>query len=429
MKKKIMCLVSCMLLLVSMVSGCGGSNGTKESTDSEGLKELKFGVSAPLTGPFSKTGIETKDAVTLRLEELDYQLGDYKLVPVWIDDQGDPERGVRAYEQAVISDKIQASLFCNFSSVAVAEMEIAAKYQIPHFVSWGASQIVDEKWHTDDKYSVWLKGFPQPVKMSIAYVEAIENMISTGAWEPSAKKFYVYGEDNDWGRAIGTGMGAEFEKAGWERVGEDYFKPGETDFYSLLSKMKSSGATVLVGTVNSAPSSSSFVKQAREVNVPALIVCEAVSETGDFYQLTGDASNGVLDCRAAYLNDPQRGEEFNKKFEERFGYPTSAANGGFNADCFDYFLKIVEETDKKYGDVNSETLYKFSLEEIQTGNFTWSEGMVMPEIRYSPDTLPDPVVAKDAYYNPVLQFEDGVPHIVFPTEYATKEFEIPDYAK
>lgn len=435
MKKLSVKIISILLAAVMLLTGCGNSttSGKAEAPAADdGLKELVFGVSAPLTGSYSKIGLETKDAVTLALEEINYQIGDYKLVPVWIDDQGDPQAGVKAYEQAVVSDGIQCSLFCNFSSVAIAEMEIAAKYRIPHFVSWGSSATVDEKFATDSKYQVWLKAFAQPTKLSVSYLDALEGMIAEGIWNPSSKKFYIYGEDTDWGRAVADGMGVKFEEAGWECVGTDFFATGTTDFYSLLTKMKESGAVVLLGTIPSAASAAAFVKQAREINVPAVIVCEAISETGDIYKLCGEAINGVVDCRSAYLVDKEAGAAFNQKFYDRFGYETTAANGGYNYDCFQYWLSIVEETDKLYGDVNAETLLKFSIEEIQTGNYVWDEGMVMPALKYSPETIPDPVVGLDAFYNPALQYSGGAEggfRPIYPLEAAEAEFIVPEYAQ
>jgi branched-chain amino acid transport system substrate-binding protein len=229
------------------------------------------------------------------------------------------------------------------------------------------------------------------------------------------------------GPQLGATLGEKFQEIGWEKVGEEYFTAGETDFYSLMTKIKSSGATLVVGTANSINSQASFVKQARELNVPALIYMEAFTENGDFYNLCGEASDFVLDCRSAYMNNPDAGEAFNAKFSEKFGYNTSAANGGFIYDCFNWFLAVVEATNEKFGDVNSETLIQFGQEEIQTGNFVWTDGMVMPAIKYSAETMPEPVIGEDAYIFPILQIKEGSIQIVYPKAYKTTDLMLPDY--
>ena len=44
----------------------------------------------------------------------------------------------------------------------------------------------------------------------------------------------------------------------------------------------------------------------------------------------------------------------------------------------------------------------------------------MPEYKYMPDTIPDPVVGAGYYMFPVLQYFDGESKIVFPNDIATQ---------
>jgi branched-chain amino acid transport system substrate-binding protein len=41
------------------------------------------------------------------------------------------------------------------------------------------------------------------------------------------------------------------------------------------------------------------------------------------------------------------------------------------------------------------------------------------------DTMPDPVVAKDAYFFPVIQYKGGVGKIVYPEDWAEAKFMAP----
>ena len=56
----------------------------------------------------------------MALEEINSQIGKYKIEPVWIDSQSDPAKASQAYEQAVVQDGIQAGVLNWHSSVAVA---------------------------------------------------------------------------------------------------------------------------------------------------------------------------------------------------------------------------------------------------------------------------------------------------------------------
>ncbi len=69
-------------------------------------KVLKVGSLGPFTGPAARTGEEFKKAINMVFEEIDYKVGDYKIEFVWVDSESDAEKGARAYEQAIVKDKL-----------------------------------------------------------------------------------------------------------------------------------------------------------------------------------------------------------------------------------------------------------------------------------------------------------------------------------
>ena len=139
---------------------------------------------------------------------------------MWIDSESDAEKAARAYEQAIVRDKIDVGFNTWHSWVSVACMDISAKYKMPHFLSFGATETVNEKYNSDpEKYKYWVgKTWPTPSLLSIAYVEAMEEAIANGLWTPKNKNVAVYGVDNDWGRSFGNSVAEQFEDAGWTVV-------------------------------------------------------------------------------------------------------------------------------------------------------------------------------------------------------------------
>ncbi|NIP14969.1 MAG: hypothetical protein GWM88_09675, partial [Pseudomonadales bacterium] len=71
-----------------------------------------------------------------------------------------------------------------------------------------------------------------------------------------------------------------------------------------------------------------------------------------------------------------------------------------------------------YGELTSETLYQFVQEQLWTGEWTYTDGIVMDEYQYTAETIPDPVGGKGKFIFPVLQYFDGEGKIVFPPEWA-----------
>jgi branched-chain amino acid transport system substrate-binding protein len=94
----------------------------------------------------------------MAFDAINWQIGKYKIEPVWIDCQSDPAKGTQAYEQAVVQDGIQAGILNWHSSVAVALMEVTAKHKIPHFFGFGATEVVNETFASTRRSSYWMVG-------------------------------------------------------------------------------------------------------------------------------------------------------------------------------------------------------------------------------------------------------------------------------
>jgi len=312
------------------------------------------------------------------------------------------------------------------SSVAVALMDVAAQYKIPHFFGFGATEVVNEKWRANpQKYSYWGgKGWPIPAKLMKGYAECINNAIQKGIFKPANKLMAVYGEDTDWGRSAGGALKEEFTKSGWKLLSEDYFPITQTDFYQLLSKYKNAGVAVIAGTSSSAPVMSAFIKQSQEVGLKAMIVADGLGWIGDWYKLTGPASDYVLDMIPQLTT--QKAKDWAKTYESRFNMKPSPSAAGLCYDGANMFIKLLTRTLAKYGKLERETIHRTMVEEINTGKLTFSEkdgAIIMKEYRYTEQTMPDPVVGPDAYFFPVIQYKGGKGDIVYPSDWATRSFE------
>lgn len=429
MKKRMfyVLVIAVILLLTPMLLIAGGKQEEKAGGEAEGAMEegktFTLGVLGPFSGPSARTGEEFKGSVTMAMDAINWKIGDYKIEVVWIDSQSDPAKATNAYEQAVVQDGIQAGIINWHSSVAVACMEITAKYKVPHFFGFGATEVVNEKFHSDqDKYGYWMyKGWPTPKKLSISYVQALENAIDEGTWSPADKTFAIYGEDTDWGRSFGNGIREQLEKAGWEMVAEDYFPIDQTEFYPLHNKLKKINPAVIAGTSTAPPSLSAFIKQADEVGLESLIIADGLGWVGEWYNLTGSSSNYVIDQIPGWATE--EGKEYAKKFEDRFGITPSPSSGGLSYDAATMFIALAKDVVKDKGELSSQAIYEFVKDEFWTGNWSFTDGIVMDEYAATPESVPDPVVGKGYYIFPVLQYFDGEGKIIFPPEWAEQDLQ------
>ena len=411
-------------LIVSIVMACFAL--TLFSGTALAAKTLKVGVLGPFTGPSAKNGAEFKASVEMAMEKINYTVGDYKIEIVWIDSQSDPAKAASAYAEAVERKGIDCAMQNWHSSVAVAVMDVAAQYKIPHWFGFGATEVVNQKWKADpEKYNYWGgKGWPVPAKLALGYVECLENAIANGSYKPASKTVAIYGEDSDWGRSLGGALKGFFQDKGWKIVSEDYFPLTQTDFYPLLGKYRKEKVAVLAGTSTAAPTMTAFVKQAGEVGLKSVIIADGLGWMGDWYTMAGPASNGVLDMIPQLTT--KEAQQWAADIKAKFGFNPSPSAGGLCYDGSNMFIKILNRTLEKYGKLDKETIHKVIVDEVQTGKLTFSKAdgaLIMNEYRYTADSVPDPVVAKDAYYFPVIQYTNGKGDIVFPDDWKVKDFQ------
>jgi len=432
MKFKTLALLSVLVLLTLVAGQCGAPPATEappaateaapaaetEEAPATAEKVFKVGVMGPFTGPSARTGEEFKVSAEMAMENINYQVGDYAIELVWVDSQSDPEKATRAYEEAIVQGGIQAGAINWHSSVAVAVMEVTAKHKVPHFFGFGATEVVNEKFASDpEKYGYWTsKGWPTPVKLAVNYVTAIEDAIAAGTWVPEAKTAAIYGEDTDWGRSFGNGLKSHLEAAGWEVVDEQYFPIEQTEFYPLLNKFKDEGVALVAGTSTAPPSLSAFIKQADEVGLESLIIADGLGWVGEWYELTGESSNYVLDQIPGWATAESRA--YAEAFEARSGLKPSPSSGGLSYDGMNFFIKVLQTAYADYGELTSETIYKTVQDKVWTGEltFTAADGaIVMNEYDFSDP--PDPIVGKGYYTFPVLQYMDGEGKVIWPDEW------------
>ena len=78
-------------------------------------------------------------------------------------------------------------------------------------------------------------------------------------------------------------------------MSEDFFPLDQTEFTPLLTKVKGMNPAIFAGTGSAAPLYSALIKQADEVGLESMIVADGLGWVGEWYDLTGDSSNYVID--------------------------------------------------------------------------------------------------------------------------------------
>jgi signal transduction histidine kinase/AraC-like DNA-binding protein/DNA-binding LacI/PurR family transcriptional regulator len=240
---------------------------------------FKLGIMGPFSGYNAVVGIEMKGAVEMAFAQINHRIGPYQIDLLWIDCQSDPAKAALAYEEAIIQQGIQAGLLNWHTPVALACMKVAARHRIPHFFSLAGASAINEVWRSDpNQYYYWVKGWPEPAKLTANYVQALEDAIARDWWQPEAKTAAFWGENTEWGRSFATGMKEQLEAAGWEIVAEDYFPVDQTDFVPWFIRIREQKPALLAGTASNPVTYSSFVKQAHKLGLERMFTWATASQ-------------------------------------------------------------------------------------------------------------------------------------------------------
>ena len=393
-----------------------------EGEEADAGNVLKVGILAPYSGPAALSGKEFRGSAEIAFDKVDWQIGSYEIKPVWIDSQSDPAKASQAYEQAVVQDGIQVGILNWHSSVAVACMEVVAKYKTPHLAGFGATEVVNETFHSDpEKYGYWAaKWWATPTKLTQGYIEALEEAISSGRWDPESKTVALYGEDTDWGRSFAGALREQLEEAGWEVVDEEYFPGDQVEFYPCINKLNNLNPVLLAGTHTGAAAFAGLLTQADELGLEAMIIADGLGRFGEWYELTGSSSNYVLDqITPAFTGE--EGKAYAEEFEERYGFKPSASAGGLAYDGTGFFIAIAQAVYEETGELSSEAIYDFVQNKLWTGEWSYTDGIVMEEYAFTKDSIPDPVVGAGYYIFPIVQYVEGEAQTVYPPNLADME--------
>jgi hypothetical protein len=88
-----------------------------------------------------------------------------------------------------------------------------------------------------------------------------------------------------------------------------------------------------------------------------------------------------------------------------------------------FFIAVAQATYAEYDELSSDAIYNFVKDNIWTGEWTYTDGIVMNEYKTTMDDVPDPVVGKGYYIFPVLQYFDGEGKVIYPPDWAVQELE------
>ncbi|QNP73295.1 branched-chain amino acid ABC transporter substrate-binding protein [Streptomyces roseirectus] len=334
------------------LTACGSrdDSGDKDGGDAGGNTVVTIGLDAPITGGLSAMGLGMKNSADLAVKNANaqqYVKGvTFKMVP--LDDQGQSAPGQQNATKFVADKSVLGVVGPLNSSVAVSMQKVfeaASLVQISP-ANTGPSLTQGPDWATKKvrQFKTYFR---------TATTDAIQGPFAAQYVHNTAKKSKVFVIDDK--KTYGVGLtgtfSTEFKKLGGQVVGTEHINPDTTDFASVATKVKNSGADV-VYYGGEFPQAGPLSKQIHAAGAKIPVVGGDGIKDDKYIQLAGPASNGDY---ATSVGSPVEQLPSAKKFIDDYktaGYQDGySAYGGYTYDSawaiIEAVKKVVEDNGGK----------------------------------------------------------------------------------
>lgn len=276
-------------------------------------KTVKIGVLYSTTGNFSISETPMQNGARMAIDEINAAGGikGMQIEPLYVDYGSDPSMAAEKAQQLILKDQVAAIVGTNASNTRLAVIPTIEKYN---------GLLV---------YNTYYEG-EKPSK-NLLYTNTVPNQ-QVAAFAPwmvktLGKKVYIAGSDYEFGRKCCSYAKEYVLKAGGEVVGEEYVPTGETDFSSVVNRIKASGADCVFSAVagnSNVPFYKDYVQYGMDPKKTP--ICSIASHEAAIKSV-GSAAVGNY-ASFDYFNSIESAESkaFIKKYQSQFGKTTTVTN-------------------------------------------------------------------------------------------------------
>ena len=245
--------------------------------------DIKIGVFGPMTGDAAGYGQSLREAVELVVKEKNAAGGllGQKIVPVYGDDAGKPEQAVSVAKRLTASDEVLIMLGSISSPASLAASQVAQQSETPQIVISGTAQRIT----TQGNAWVFRSAIPD-TKFAADLVDFINEKM------PGKKKVAFIYVNDDFGKGGFVGFKARGDKSGFQIVAEERYTRGDLDFTSQLSRIKASGADIMVDWSRYAEGAL-IIKQKKQMGIEIPYFGSDGQAHPKFRELGGSAAEGA----------------------------------------------------------------------------------------------------------------------------------------
>ncbi len=355
-----------------LLAGCSSASGSDHAGDggsAETGDTVKIGLNFELTGEVSSYGTAERNGAQLAIDEFNAREDKpFTVEGVEIDSKGDPAESTTAAIKLIDEDQVAAIVGPATSAPSISTYQAATDKQTP-VVSPSATQ-VDAMLNGDTPYEyAWRVCFEDSYQGAAMAIYAYDTL--------GDKKAAVINETSDYGQGLAKTFKEKFESLGGEVVAQEQYNAKDTDFASILTKIKGKDFDVLyiAGYYGEA---GLIIKQARESGIDCNIVGADGFESEKLAELAGKENLNNVWYTTCYTTVNASDEL--KSFIDDYTAKYDQAPNMFSALAYDatnLVLDQLEATGKTGAELN-EAIKKADFSGL-TGSFVFDEKTHTPK--------------------------------------------------
>jgi branched-chain amino acid transport system substrate-binding protein len=307
MKRKLSIILSVMLTLSILLTGCGSKNNSASS----GGDVVKVGWIGSLSGDQAVWGQCESNTVKMVFDEINQNGGllGKKIEVVCYDTRGDGTEAVNAVRRLTGQDKVVAIIGPNASGQAIPISSVLEEMKVPDIATVA----------TNPKVTV-VDGKVKPFNFRVCFIDPYQGAVAAGyaADVLKAKKAAVlYDVGDDYSQGLTQYFEETFKKKGGEVVAKEGFKSGDVDFRAQLTKIKAASPDVIFMPYFFKEVALS-AKQARELGITATLMGGDGWPSEQLLSMAKDAVNNSYFVNHLDFDDPEV-QDFKTKYKTKFG--------------------------------------------------------------------------------------------------------------
>ncbi|WP_094602682.1 Leu/Ile/Val-binding protein [Sporomusa silvacetica DSM 10669] len=251
---KMSCLLTMLVMLVGLVSGCSDTAS----------KDLKIGVVYELTGNTATFGTAAANGAKLAFKEINAKGGvlGKQIQPIIADNKGEPAESTNAVTKVITQDKVVAITGFTVSSCGIAGSTVAEVNKIPLVAAATTNPKVtlDEKSGKAKDY-VFRACFIDPFQGTVAANFAINSLkVKTAV--------VLIDNSSDYSKGLSQFFKDSYTKNGGQIIAEEAYLQKDQDFKAILTKIKGLNPE-LIYLPGYYEEVGKIIKQAREMGITA----------------------------------------------------------------------------------------------------------------------------------------------------------------